>query len=100
MAKTPKWMEFDLCPHCGWDIGTGDGERGCAYGDCPYLPEALDVFCENCRFNYFTLEGDPSCEEPLTCEHAAVPLSHVENYRQWAQARGIRVPERPVPEPG
>jgi hypothetical protein len=27
----------------------------------------------------------------LTCEHASVPLSHVENYRRWAAARSIPV---------
>ena len=87
-----KWMEFERCPGCSWDIGTGDGERACAWGECAYLPEELDVFCDGCRFNYFTLQGNPACDDPLNCPHAAVPLSHVENYRRWAAARGIRIP--------
>jgi hypothetical protein len=89
----PKWLEFDQCPHCTWNIATGEGDRGCSYGDCPYMPEELDVFCENCRFNFVTMEGNPSCEDPMACEYAPVPLSHVENYRAWAAARGISMPE-------
>jgi hypothetical protein len=80
-----RWEDFRRCPGCGYDIATGEGERGCSWGECAYLPEALDVFCENCRFNYFTLEGNSSCEDPLTCEHAAVPLEHVANYRRWVE---------------
>jgi hypothetical protein len=88
-AAMANWMEFEKCTRCGWDIGTGEGERGCSWGECAYLPEELDVYCERCRFNYFSLEGNPACEDPLTCEHAPVPLAHVENYRRWASSRGI-----------
>jgi hypothetical protein len=80
------WEQFKQCPHCGLNLATGEGQRGCGWGDCPYLPEELNVFCEQCRFNYFTMEGNPSCPDPLACEHAAAPLAHVENYRQWAGA--------------
>lgn len=52
-------------------------------GDCPHLPEGLNVFCETCRFNFFTMEGNPPREEPLDCAHAAEPLGHVENLRTW-----------------
>src|SRR6266508_3288745 len=83
------WMQFEKGAGCGWDIGTGEGERSCSWGECAYLPEELDVYCEQCRFNYFSLEGNPTCDDPLTCEHASVPLAHVENYRRWATARGI-----------
>ena len=78
-----KWEEFRSCPQCSYDISIGVGERGCAWGDCPYLPEGLDVFCAYCRFNFFTMEGNPPCEDPLTCEHAKEPLEHVENVREW-----------------
>src|SRR6266508_5902271 len=84
-------MQFEKCAGCGWDIGTGEGERSCSWGECAYLPEELDVYCEQCRFNYFSLDGNPTCDDPLTCEHASVPLSHVENYRRWAAARSIPV---------
>jgi hypothetical protein len=80
-----RWEEFRKCPGCGYDIATGDGERACSWGECAYLPAELDVFCEGCRFNYFTMEGNPSCEDPLTCEHAAAPLAAVANYRRWLE---------------
>ena len=67
------WMQFEKCAGCGWDIGTGEGERSCSWGECAYLPEELDIYCEQCRFNYFSLEGNPTCDDPLTCEHASVP---------------------------
>jgi hypothetical protein len=47
------------------------------------MPEALDVFCDGCRFNFFTMEGNSPCEDPLTCKHSAEPLCHVENMRRW-----------------
>jgi hypothetical protein len=90
-----RWIEFRQCPGCGFDIGTGEGDRGCAWGECPYLPEALDVRCENCGFNYFTQEGNPPCEDPMTCEYAAVPLSHVENYRRWVETVSGIAPATP-----
>jgi hypothetical protein len=86
----PRWEGFDQCPGCGLDIATGDGQRSCAWGDCPYLPEELDILCDTCRFNFFTMEGNPPCQDPLECEHAAEPLSHVENLRRW-QAQRVRL---------
>jgi len=81
------WREFRQCPGCGYDLGTGEGERSCSWGDCPYVPEELDVFCEQCRFDFFTEEGNAPCADPMTCEHGAPALSHVENYRRWQAAR-------------
>jgi hypothetical protein len=52
------WMEVEKCSRCGWDIGTGEGERGCSWGECAYLPDELGVYRERCRFNYFSLEGN------------------------------------------
>jgi hypothetical protein len=80
-----RWEEFRRCPHCGYDFATGEGERGCAWGDCPYLPEELNVFCAYCWFNFYTMEGNPPCPDPLTCEHGAAPRAHVENYRRWRE---------------
>ena len=85
-----KWERFEKCPHCSLDLGTGEGERACAYGDCAYLPEELNVYCDYCRFNFLTMEGNSPCEDPVQCEHSAEPMAHVENYRQWAAARGIK----------
>jgi hypothetical protein len=82
-----KWQEFERCPHCGLDFGTGEGDRACSWGDCAYLPEELNVFCDQCRFNFYTMEGNPPCPDPLGCEHSAGPLEHVENYRRWLASR-------------
>ena len=38
------WMQFEKCAGCGWDIGTGEGERSCSWGECAYLPDDLDVY--------------------------------------------------------
>jgi hypothetical protein len=81
-----RWEDFRTCPGCGLDLATGEGERGCSWGECPYLPGDLDVYCEQCRFNYYTQEGNPTCEDPMTCEHAAEPLAHVENLKRWRAA--------------
>jgi len=51
----------------------GEGERSCAWGDCAYLPEELNVLCDYRRFNFFTMEGNSPCGDPLRCEHAAAP---------------------------
>ena len=84
------WMEFREV--CRVRVGHRD-RRGRAelFVGRMCAPEELDVYCEQCRFNYFSLEGNPSCDDPLTCEHASVPLAHVENYRRWALGRGVAV---------
>jgi hypothetical protein len=85
-----RWQEFTKCPGCGLDLLTGEGDRACAWGDCPYLPEELNVFCDYCRFNLLTMEGNPPCADPLACEHSVQPLSHIENARRWAEQQGVR----------
>jgi hypothetical protein len=82
-----RWEGFNQCPGCGYDFATGEGERSCSWGDCPYLPEELDVFCPQCRFNLLTMEGNPLCADPLTCEHSVEPMSHVGNMRRWREGR-------------
>jgi hypothetical protein len=82
-----KWQDFEQCPQCSLDFGTGEGLRGCAWTDCPYLPEELNVFCDYCRFDFFTMEGNSPCPDPLLCDHAAEPLEHVVSYRAWLAAR-------------
>jgi hypothetical protein len=81
-----RWEGFQKCPGCGFDIRTGEGVRSCAWGECPYLPEELDVFCPQCRFNLFTMEGNPPCDDPLACPHAHEARAHVDNVRRWAAA--------------
>ena len=87
VRRVARWEGFRTCPTCGFDLATGEGSRGCAWGECPYLPEQLDVFCPYCRFNFFTMEGNPPCDEPLECKHSVEPLAHVENVRRWKEAR-------------
>jgi hypothetical protein len=87
-ATMARWEGFTQCPGCGFDVKTGDGSRSCSYGDCPYLPDELDVYCPDCRFNFFTMEGNPPCDEPMTCEHAVEARGHVENLRVWAAQQG------------
>lgn len=83
-----RWLEFRKCPHCGLDLGTGEGERGCSWAECPYLPEELSVCCDYCRFNFYTMEGNSPCPDPLLCEHSIPPLEHVENYKRWLSRQG------------
>jgi hypothetical protein len=78
-----RWEGFRTCPGCGYDIGTGEGQRSCAWGECPYLPEDLDVLCPTCRFNLFTMEGNPTCDDPTACPDAVEALAHVENVHRW-----------------
>ncbi len=51
--------------------------------DCPYLPAELDVFCAYCRYNFLTEQGNPPCEDPVRCPHAAEPLANVRNFVRW-----------------
>jgi len=29
------------------------------------------------------VEGNPSCEDPMACEHAREHLEHIENLKRW-----------------
>ena len=53
-----KALAFVQCESCAYDLETGEGFRNCHYGECPYLPEALDLQCPTCRYN-FGAEDDP-----------------------------------------
>jgi hypothetical protein len=87
--RTDRWKEFRPCPQCSFDFATGEGERGCSYGECPYVPEELNIFCDQCRFDFLTSEGNPSCDDPMTCENGAEARSHIENVREWERIVGI-----------
>lgn len=86
MSEIARWMEFRVCQGCGYDLATGEGERGCALHDCAYMPEELNVFCPNCLFDFVTMEGNPPCADPLTCEHGEEARSHVSNVEAWRRA--------------
>lgn len=63
-------MAFRQCPDCSYDLATGDGQRSCSYGTCPYLPEELEVHCPTCWYNFYTGEGRSECSDPPSCEFA------------------------------
>lgn len=78
-------MRFRQCPQCGYDLLTGEGERGCHYYGCPYLPESLDVTCPTCVYNFATEDGNPECSDPPSCDFAVnVAPDRVANVREWA----------------
>jgi hypothetical protein len=41
------------------------------------------VFCDRCRFDFYTLEGNPPCYGPAACEDGAGARAHVPNYISW-----------------
>lgn len=61
---------FHQCALCSYDFRTDEGDRGCHYFECPYLPEALDVWCPTCRFNFMIDDGNPECSYPPDCDFA------------------------------
>lgn len=79
------WVDFRQCQECGYDLWTGEGERSCHNYDCAYLPQELDVFCPQCRFDFADLTGNPPCDDPATCAEGAEARSHVANLRNWRQ---------------
>jgi hypothetical protein len=87
-----RWKDFRPCPQCSYDFATGEGERACSWGECPYLPEELDVFCATCRLDFLTMEGNPSCSDPMSCEQGAEPRAHVANVLEWRKALGLAAP--------
>jgi hypothetical protein len=91
-----RWEGFTQCPGCSFDFVTGDGERSCSWGACPYLPEELDVLCPNCMFNFMTKQGNALCGHPRICEYGADARSHVVNLQQWAMTHPPHVRPREV----
>lgn len=88
----PKSREEDLtrllayhkCPICEHDLATGEGQRACHYGDCPYLPEAMDTRCPTCLYNFATDDLQPACGDPPTCEFATTEApGRVEALTYW-----------------
>ncbi len=74
------WIEFRKCAGYGLDFGTGQGPTSLCVGRLSVPPGGLNVFCDQCRFDSYTMEGNPSCVDPAACEHAEAPLAHMENY--------------------
>jgi hypothetical protein len=75
-------LSFRQCPTCTYNLVTGEGERNCNYGECPSLPEELNVLCPRCNYNFFTREGEPGCPGG-DCEFAAEAPEKVATMRRW-----------------
>lgn len=83
-----KAMAFVQCPTCTYDLASGQGERNCNYGECPYLPEALNVTCPVCNFNFHERDGVPACGEPPACDFARETVGpRLRVLRDWLEAR-------------
>lgn len=79
-----KVLSFEACADCGWDFVTGNGERSCSYGECPYLPMELDVRCPQCLYNFYTGEGEAACGDEPTCDFARTEASErLANLELW-----------------
>ena len=88
--RTPmeRALAFQQCPLCALDLATGEGERGCHYYECPYLPEELDVSCPTCRYNFVTDDGNPDCSDPPDCDFARVTApERVRTLQSWLALR-------------
>lgn len=85
MATTTPIPSFRRCPGCGYDLVTHEGERGCHYYACPYLPEELDTTCPVCVYDFTRQDGNAECGDPPSCEFALkeAPI-RVANVRAWA----------------
>ena len=82
-------LDFQQCEACTYDFATGEGEKSCHYYECPYLPEALDVTCPTCLFNFYAQDGNPACGDPPDCEFArTVAPERVATVQRWLEARG------------
>ena len=93
-----KWEDFRTCPGCGYDFGLDTGERSCHYGRCPYIPEELNVLCDQCRFDFYTMEGNPSCQDPATCEHGAEARG--QRRERSGMARDVPPPDHDLSDQG
>ena len=86
-------LKFTSCAHCTWDFATGEGERTCSYGDCPYLPELLDPRCPVCLYDFYTGEGNPECGDDPNCDFATeeAPI-RVGLVAEWRRRHGLPEP--------
>lgn len=81
-------MAYTQCPTCTYDVATDQGSRNCSYGECPYLPEALDVTCAVCNYNFVARDTVPACGEPPRCDFARETVGpRMKVLREWLAAR-------------
>jgi hypothetical protein len=86
---TAKVLAFQTCELCSYDFRTDEGERGCHYYECPYLPDALDVWCPTCRYNFMIRDGNPECGDTPRCAFArTIAPVRVAALDEWLRSRG------------
>ena len=79
-------LAFRTCPLCDYKPEAGEGQRACHYGECPYLPEAMDTRCPTCLYNFLTDDLRPACGDPPTCEFARTEAPRrVEALTYWLE---------------
>ena len=82
-------LAFRQCPLCSFDFVTGEGDRACHYGDCPGLPDELDLRCPQCYYNFLTDDLVPACGDPPTCEFALEEAPRrLEALAYWLEHQG------------
>jgi hypothetical protein len=87
-ATESRAVAFQQCPLCTYDFATGEGQKGCHYYECPYLPEELDVRCPTCLYNFNVKDGNPGCGDPPDCEFARdIAPDRVASLATWSRAR-------------
>ena len=94
--QVAKAVTFQQCSFCSYDFATGEGQRGCHYYECPYLPEELDVRCPTCLYNFYIEDGNPECGDPPDCEFAReIAPERVANIAAWLG--GLTLPSGETP---
>jgi hypothetical protein len=89
-ALSPRVRAFQTCELCSYDFRTDEGERGCHYYECPYLPEELDIWCPTCRYNFMVGDGNPGCSDPPACAFArTVAPGRVRALEEWLTIHGL-----------
>ncbi len=81
-------LSFIPCDGCDWNFETGEGLTPCERYFCPLLPEALDVRCPTCLFNFATRASNSQCGEVHTCRfsHEQAP-QRVELFQRWLEVQ-------------
>lgn len=89
-APDPGPPSFQQCESCDYDFATGEGERSCAYFECPYLPDELKVTCPDCMFNFAANDGNPDCGDPPDCDFAVnVVPARLAALEEWLRTRPV-----------
>lgn len=75
------------CPGCTPDALADSEAHPCSFYDCPGLPEALQVTCDWCMYDFAAGQGQVKCDH-RTCDRAIRLRSNVRTYRTWLEMIG------------